>query len=111
MISNKILITEIFHSKQIKCKESFNLHFILNMDVLYKHRNNCYNISETNDKYVKQWVDNETTDTIINVAPYHIMPTMTYTRFNNETYQWCGPAMLYPEYLAKFTKSRLVFKL
>ena len=76
------------------------------MDIQYKHRSNCYNMSETNDKYVKQWVNNETTDTIINIALYHIMPTMTYMRFDNDSYQWCGPALLFAEYLAKFAKAR-----
>ena len=76
------------------------------MDLILNHRRNCYNLSETNDKYVKQWVNNETTDTIINIVLYHVIPLEFFTRFDQDNYQWCGTMLMIAEYLAKFTKTK-----
>ena len=76
------------------------------MDFITKNRRNCYNLSETNDKYVKQWVNNETTDTIINIVLYHVISLEIFTRFDQDNYQWCGPMIMIAEYFAKFSKTR-----
>ena len=75
-------------------------------EIQYRLRSGCYVLSETNDKYVKQWTDNRTTETVINVFGYQNNPHLTYRELNDTHYQWCGPMLLIAEYFAKFSKTK-----
>ena len=79
------------------------------MDEVYKFRRNCYNLSDSRDAYVKEWVNNQTTEKIIRAGPYPWIPFAFFTRWNDTYYEWCGPLMLIAQYFAKFTNTRLNF--
>ena len=76
------------------------------MDILYKYRNNCYKSSDSRDQYIEQWVNNLTTDTLIEVALLEFTPYVFFTKINESLFEWCGTTLMYAEYFAKFSNTR-----
>ncbi len=74
------------------------------MDVIIEKKNNCYNMSE--GQFVIEWANNKSTDEIIEIVAYPIIPQLFYNEWNDTHYQWCGPMLLIVEYFAKFTNTK-----
>ena len=70
------------------------------------NRTNCYNTS-VKDPYIKEWTDNKTTDTFIDISVNSLIPDAIYTKWNATHYQWCGPILMIAEYFSKLTKTKL----
>ena len=76
------------------------------MDTLYKYRKNCYKFSYSRDQYMEEWVNNQTIDTIIEVALLEFTPYVIFTKINELIFEWCGTTLIYAEYFGKFSKTR-----
>ena len=76
------------------------------MNQINNYSKDCYDLSEANDQYVKQWTDNKTTDTIIKVAPLAFAPYLVYTELNETHYQWCGPMLMIAQFFARISNTK-----
>ena len=76
------------------------------MEEIYKNRKFCFNMTEGPDSYVEEWVNNKTTDTIINVGMLQIGPQVFFTRYNDTVYEWCGNTVILAESFAKLSNTR-----
>ena len=77
------------------------------MNPVYLNRTNCYDTSNLEDDYIREWTDNKTTDTYIEVMITRLIPDAIYTKYNETHYQWCGPILMIGEYFSKFTRTKL----
>ena len=76
------------------------------MDEFYKNRKFCVNVTDGPDEYVKEWVNNKTTDTLIDIFLHELAPQIFFTRYNDNLYEWCGNGLILAEYFSKLTNTR-----
>ena len=76
------------------------------MNFEYEGQRNCFTMENDEQGYVKEWVDEETTDQVIKLGPQPVMPRILFVALNATHYQWCGPLLLIVKSLAKITKSK-----
>ena len=76
------------------------------MDDLYNYRFNCVNVSAGNNQYIEEWVTNETTTRIIEIAINPMYPHSIFAQLNSSSYQWCGPVILIAKKFAEISKLR-----
>ena len=76
------------------------------MNFEYEGHRNCFTMDNNEQGYIKEWVDEETTDQVIKIAAYANMPHIFYNELNATHYQWCGPLLLIAKTFAKITKSK-----
>ena len=76
------------------------------MELLFKNDINCYNLIDSEDQYVREWTNNQTTDTVIRIIPTPLFPHLFYTEWDDTRYQWCGPILLIAENFARISKTR-----
>ena len=76
------------------------------MNFAYEGKRNCFTMDYSQDGYVKEWVDSETTDQVVKIAPYPHLPYAFFNELNNTHYEWCGTSLLIAKSFAKLTKSK-----
>ena len=76
------------------------------MDAIFDNKMFCYNMTDSKDRYVEEWANNGTTDTIIEFDMAPGAPHLFFTPWNTTYYQWCGPSILLPQYFANLTKTK-----
>ncbi len=76
------------------------------MELLFKTDKKCYNFSDNEEEYVKQWTNNETIDRLIRIVPGPLFPHSFYTEWNQTHYQWCGYLFEITQYFAQTSKTR-----
>ena len=77
------------------------------MEQVKKFYKNCVIGSNDDNTYIRQWTDEWTTNTTLEIAPFPLFPHMNIDIINATHYQWCGPMLLIAKYLGKFTKCRI----
>ena len=65
--------------------------------------NNCITFDQGENEYVKEWANNETTESIIVVGPIPVFPHLAY---NETSYQLCGLLLLMLHYFSKFINQK-----
>ena len=76
------------------------------MEEIYKYRRFCVNMTEGHDEYVKEWVNNKTTDTLILMMMFKLAPQVFFTRYNDTLYEWCGNTVVLAQSFAKVSNVR-----
>ena len=72
------------------------------MKLVRNNAKNCYNLSTIGDQSIVDWSGSNATE-IISVMPYPNIPDLFYKEWDQNNYQWCGPMLLYLEYLSRFS--------
>ena len=72
------------------------------MEFITNNVKNCYNLSTIGDKSIVDWSGNNSRE-IITVMPYPQIPMLFYEQWDPNNYQWCGPMLLFVEYLSRFS--------
>ena len=76
------------------------------MDDIYIYRKNCYNIIDAEGEYVREWANNDTSNTLIEVGMTVLIPHVLFTQISPEKYEFCGPLLMMAELFAKLTQTR-----
>ncbi len=76
------------------------------MNIIYENRKNCFDLCFADNGSVTQWVNNKTTESVVNIGPFPYIPQAFFQVINSTHFQWCGPMLMIAEYFAKFTNTR-----
>ena len=81
------------------------------MDAIFKYKKNCYNLTDAEGEYIREWTNNGTSDTLIEVGMSFLMPHIKFTKLSSNQYQWCGPMLIIAEQFGKLSQTRSKTKL